>query len=241
MAQRHIAYKACHFALTMGIFCFLRLLSPLALCAQQSGSGDSVPSLLPEPSDNQQRIVQDARGHIFNLRLPYSVLDPRPQGAPSPFIIVDLETLPEFPIERSDAVVVGQLTGLQPFLSEDHKSIYTEFYTRVIEVVRSSTGLVPGDRFTILRHGGEVRVPDGRIVKVQISGDGGPISVGNQYLFFLQYRPQAQAYLVVKAWVISQGRLQASFPDDLARASRGRSENNGRPLAEALAILRANR
>src|SRR5262249_33272035 len=125
-----------------------------------------------------------------------------------------------------------------PFLSQDQRALYTEYTVNVLQSIKPLS-LAPNTAIAVLRRGGEARLSDGRVVKLQVGGEADQLLVGHQVLLFLTYQAQAQAYLILKMWHIQQGVLKASFPDDVARVSKGMSEYSGRTLAEVVTILRA--
>lgn len=152
-------------------------------------------------------------------------------------IYVSLKRMAELPLDQSDTVVVGEVTRVQPFLTHDGLSLYTECTLQVFETVKSASP-VTKESIALLRIGGAARLSDGRIVGPTVEGDGGFPIVGRQYLFFLKYRPEAQAYLQYKMWIVQYGRIRAVSPDDIARVKRRTSVYDGWDLGSVLASLK---
>ena len=144
----------------------------------------------------------------------------------------------ELPLDQSDTVIVGEVTHLQPFLTYDRRGLYTECTIRVLQTIKSVSPLT-NESIVLLRRGGAVRLPEGRLVRSIVNGDGGLPVVGREYLFFLNHRPEADAYLLEKMWIIQEELIKAVFPEDRGRVSKGESVYDGAYLVTVLASLKA--
>jgi hypothetical protein len=221
-------------------------LTCLSVMAQQSPKIDtSIPQLLPESTDVVGETVRAARAELFDIPGWPSLLDvPKvPPGAPPPpppaGTVVRLIPLPELPIDNSDVVVVGEVSNVQPFLTSSRSSLYTEYTIRVLDTVKSAAKVPVTDSLVVFRQGGVARLESGRVIEWPVSGRGDPLMLRQQYLFFLTYRGEAEAYLVDKFWHVKDGSIKAAYPDEKARASQFRSENDGRLLTEVVSLLKA--
>jgi len=196
------------------------------------------PFLLPPTQDAVIPAVRQARATKFNLRVPYSMIDPGPGGAPPPVRTVTWAVQPELPHEESDAIVVGTVEKIQPFLNSNGKGLYSEFTLMVTTIVKAMHFPIVsvGNPITILREGGVARLPTGRIVAHYVHGDNTPLN-GQQYLIFLKYDSTVEAFYYSKFWLIQEGVLKAAYPDDLGRARQGQSEVDAKPLSQVLARL----
>jgi len=202
-------------------------------------SSKQVPFFLSPAEDTVPQWVRDARNNAYNVRPGRpAMIDPEESGL-LPLTVVDFAPQPELPYAESDVVVVGNITHLQPFLSTDKKNIYTEYTLKVVEPVKNAVGVpaLPGDSLTLLRQGGVARFSDGRVVKHEIRNGVEPVP-NQQYLVFLRYRPQLDAFAYRKIWLIREGVMKAAYPDDLSREHSGKSEYSGKPLQEVLVTLR---
>jgi hypothetical protein len=166
------------------------------------------------------------------------MIDPEESGL-LPLSVVDFKYQPELPFAESDIVVVGNITNVQPFLTADRKDIYTEYTLKVAEPVKNVVGVsaLPGDSLTLLRKGGAARFSDGRVVKHEMHNDVTPVR-NQQYLVFLRHRPQLDAFVYRKIWLIREGVMKAAYPDDVSREHSGKSEYSGKPLQEVLVTLK---
>ena len=165
---------------------------------------------------------------------------PAPPPPPPPRTIVDRGFMPEMPVDESDAVVVAEVVDRQVYLSDDRHSTYTEYTVKVAETVKP-TSVRPGDMLAIIRRGGKVRLPEGRVVEWFVQGQGEPPVVGDRYLFFLDKitrSPGADAYWDLKLWRVVGDDIRAFDSQDIARVSPGESMYDGMPLLAVIAYLR---
>jgi hypothetical protein len=105
------------------------------------------------------------------------------------FSFIDWERgLSAFPIERSSAVVIGEVIEAEAHLSTDETKIYSESSVRVDEVLKNDQliFLSPQSRITVERLGGRVRFPSGKIVTAAVSNQDLP-RVGRRYVLFLTH------------------------------------------------------
>jgi hypothetical protein len=116
------------------------------------------------------------------------------------------------PTQISDAVVVGNVTDAKAYLSEDKTAVYSEFTVHVWDVLKNSQVLPfeVGTSVTVLRPGGGVRFPSGKVRRFLVAGRGLP-HTGGRYAFFLKYDDLAQAYYIVTAYELLGGKV---FPLD---------------------------
>lgn len=119
---------------------------------------------------------------------------------------------PALPTTISDAIVIGEVTEAQAALSEDRTSVYSEFKTRIEEVLKSGGGTpVTSDTFvTALRPGGGVRFPSGKVRRFGVEGRTLP-RVSRRYLLFLKFDNLAQAFYIVTGYELRGGKV---FPLD---------------------------
>ena len=94
-------------------------------------------------------------------------------------------TLPALPVDESDIVVVGTVGSGQAHLSENKRSIFSEFTFIVEEVLKSKTSAIgQGSVLTVDRLGGHVMYPNGQKVLYRLHGVNMP-QIGSRYLLFL--------------------------------------------------------
>jgi hypothetical protein len=124
---------------------------------------------------------------------------------------------PLFPIDESPLVVVGEITTVDTFLSNDKGGVYTEFTIRVDEVLKDNGGK---NRKKIVadREGGVVVYPNGARVMYQSSDRALPL-LGSKYLFFLMKDELSPNYEILtsyyfdgnRIWQMEQGRPFEEF------------------------------
>lgn len=123
---------------------------------------------------------------------------------------------PAIPAKRSDAIIIGEITGAKAYLSEDQVSIYSEFEVGNPEVLKNTTPeSISSEKTAIVsRDGGGVRFPSGKVIYRWIWDKPLP-EVGKKYLFFLEYFDQA-GFSIITAYELREGKV---FPLDGAKPS----------------------
>ena len=114
-------------------------------------------------------------------------IDELPEGIePLPITGVWWLGLSALPIDQSDVVILGVVTGREAHLSEDKTGIYSEFTVLVSEVLKDpAKTIISGTPISVNRPGGSVRFKSGKIQNYQIAHQGMP-EVNAQYLLFLR-------------------------------------------------------
>lgn len=133
---------------------------------------------------------------------------------------------PALPAGRSELIAVGDVIGVRAHLSNDKTNIYSEFTTRVTQVLKNDgpARLAAGDVIDLERQGGAVRYPNGRKYPYRISGQNMPRS-GRRYLFFVKAAGAEQGFRLLTAYELKEGKV---FPLDSAQqfdAFRGTEES----------------
>jgi hypothetical protein len=94
--------------------------------------------------------------------------------------------LSAIPVDKSDVVVLGYVSGRETHLSDDRTGIYSEFTVQVAEIFKDTTSTVlSGTPLTVNRLGGSVRFGSGKLQEYRIHGQDMP-QVGSQYVLFLR-------------------------------------------------------
>jgi hypothetical protein len=210
-------------------------------------TSEQIPQLLPESKDVASKDIRAKRAAIWDIRplSPREALDfpvsLQPGGlAPPPPPVgatVDLRRgLPELPLESSDVVVVGEVAGVQPFLTTSHTSLYTEYTIRVLETIKPKAPAMHS--VLIMQMGGKARLDDGRLIAYPVKGMGDPLLAGRQYLLFMSNIPSLDAFGVVSMWNVEDGVIKAALPMHKINAGRFPS-NDGKSLAVVVGFLRS--
>ena len=114
--------------------------------------------------------------------------------------------LSPLPIEQSDAVVLGIVSGSEAHLSDDNTGIYSEYSFVVSEILKdSSKTIIPG-QLTVNRLGGAVRFKSGKVQRYEIAGQGAP-QIGAQYVLFLRKTADGD-FLILTGYELSNGRVK---------------------------------
>src|SRR5687767_2462654 len=116
-----------------------------------------------DSTDAHQRARRNARGkrHDGSLR----VGEPHPESGAKGILDSWMQKVPALPTVISDAIIIGEISDAQAYLSPDKTGIYSEYTARVEQVVKqyakapiSVNGVVDSQR-----EGGRVRFPSGRV------------------------------------------------------------------------------
>jgi hypothetical protein len=217
----------------------------------------------PEPTDPAERALRAIRNRLQNShnlppiaaqgqnRDPASAkrsrFDTRPSG-PASGIFVDRAPFPpntrpedfQFPVAGSDAIFLGSVTRVQPYLSEDGTNLYTEFTISVEEPFKDSAGLSlkRNSVVTLFRIGGSIRLPSGKVVRTEVHGLGDPPAAGHRYVCFLNYDARGYWFRIDKLWELRNGVAAPLDPIDEGLAQAGRSQFAGMSEADFLAAVR---
>ncbi len=200
----------------------------------------------PAPTNVAEQQLRSARGALFDnlfggngtsaAAKPLEASDPR---MPPPSTTHHIMLVGELPAAFADTIVVGRISAVQAYQSNDHTAIYTET-TIQVEQVPSQQGnhALVGGSIVIDQVGGSIELPSGRVLTHLSEGLGDPLQSGERYAFFLTYLPSGQCYRPVKAWWLNGGRAQAVSAEDLARVANGSSQYQGIPESTFINILK---
>lgn len=121
--------------------------------------------------------------------------------------------LSALPVDRSDAVVLGEVIDAQAHLSNDKTGVYSEFTIRVDKVFKNDkiVSLISGSSVIAERSGGRVRFPSGHITLSNINGQGMP-RVGQHYALFLTHafplmKDQTEEFYLLTGYELKAGRI----------------------------------
>ena len=150
----------------------------------------------PEPVDALKRAQRRQKQKRKN-GLGLVSLNPEPNSGGGVFLPHNQFDFPALPVERSSAIVIGDVIQAEAHLSEDKTGVFSEFTIRLIDVLKAESSL-PGSEMIVERLGGYVRYPDGRQLLYRV-GTGGMPQVGARYLFFLKPSPELD-YSILTAY-----------------------------------------
>jgi hypothetical protein len=142
------------------------------------------------------------------------------QGSFPPYFV----RTPAIPVPESDAVIVGTVKSVQPYLSNDHTHLYTEFSIAVEQTIKDiSNRATQGEVIPIVVPGGKMRLQDGRVIEEKPFTNF-TIAVGSRYVFFLRYNNTGQNFAVAKSWELKNGAVIPTAHEDRMDAREGKSE-----------------
>jgi hypothetical protein len=174
----------------------------------------------PESADPEKRAKRRARGKRYEGQS--WVREPHPTAGDAGRIDSWMLEMPAFPTESSDAVVIGETTDAQAYLSNDKSGVYTEFTVRVDEILKNdaTAPLIVGETVAAQREGGRVRFPSGRVQRYRTHYQHLP-RAGRRYVLFLKRNDEGQAYYIRTGYELRAGHVH---PLDGVNMNKGASE-----------------
>ena len=174
----------------------------------------------PEPGDANEKARRNAKGKRFSGSL--MVGEPHPEAGARGFLDSWMQKLPALPVDASDAIVTGDVTSAQAYLTPDKTSVYTEYTVRVDEVLKQSSAapIVTGGFVEAQREGGRVRFPSGRVQSYIAHYQGVPV-VGRKYVLFLKHHEPSDTCFLLTGYEQRDGRV---YPLDGVDLSPGATE-----------------
>ena len=93
---------------------------------------------------------------------------------------------PELSVDSADTIIIGSVSKVQPYLSEDGTRVYTEFSVLPLEIFKNAKGLLlaTGSVITLYQMGGAVRLTSGAVVHLDVRGLPAPPAQNQRYVFF---------------------------------------------------------
>lgn len=159
----------------------------------------------PEPSDPTERAIRKARNSRYDKRN-YKPFDQLPINRKEIGTMGGdyFSVTPVLPASESDAIVKGEVVDAKGYVSNDKTGAYSEFTVRILEVLKTDNHL-SGDLIVAEREGATVQLPDGRTIRYVI-GDLGVPRVDGEYVFFLRYYADGQAYNILDLYELHDGQ-----------------------------------
>ncbi|MGD0841951.1 MAG: hypothetical protein ABSA32_12415 [Candidatus Acidiferrales bacterium] len=117
---------------------------------------------------------------------------------------------PLIPLKESTVAVAGEVSRIQPFLSEDRTHIYTEISVRIEEAFKSAPNFESSSGQTIVvdQIGGAVRMPSGQIVQDGTQIDFlGRTRVGGRYVLFASAIHQGKDLTLIRGYELRDGQV----------------------------------
>lgn len=96
--------------------------------------------------------------------------------------------------KESDRIARVVVQAATSHLSEDQRSIYTDYTLQVLDQFGSRTPPVAGETTIVRKPGGMVKVDDHEISSLE--GDFPPFEIGEEYILFLKFDSDIKRYIV---------------------------------------------
>jgi hypothetical protein len=167
-----------------------------------------------KPTEPKERAKRESKSKKYNSRTAPRITESTDQIYS--FAHWDVG-LPALPVARSAAVIIGEITDAQAYLSDDQTNIYSEFAVRIDEVLKSDRRIIlnPSSSVTVERAGGRVRFPSGKLAVSIINHQQMP-RVGRRYVLFLTHDflmggEYDQDFFILTGYELRDGRV---FPLD---------------------------
>jgi hypothetical protein len=162
-------------------------------------------------SDLKVHAKREAKGQKYNNRNAPRISE----SSDGIFTIGDWEVgLPALPVSKSSAVIIGDITDAQAYLSEDGTNIYSEFVVQVQQILKNDNQVPIGNSIAVERLGGRVRLPSGKIVTARTNHQDLP-RIGRRYVLFLTHDfssgVNAESLNILTGYEVRDGRV---FPLD---------------------------
>ena len=124
--------------------------------------------------------------------------------------------LSAFPVDQSDAIVIGEITNSHAYLSNDKSGVYSEFTIRIDETLKApnSAALTLGDIIVGERAGGGVKFSSGRITRYTLLGQGFP-RLKRRYVLFLKMNEAGQDFHILTGYQLRRGKVQPLDQKDI--------------------------
>jgi hypothetical protein len=115
---------------------------------------------------------------------------------------------PVIPVVESNLIIIGEITKVSSFLSNDKTGIYTEDTIRVEEILKadSSNKVKPKDFVIADREGGAVRYANGQIITYGSSTKGLP-KLKSRYVLFLTSPDNSPNYRILTVYELREGKV----------------------------------
>jgi len=161
-----------------------------------------------EPLDTHKRTLRQAKNRRYNSQRSDQVLTEQPPDV----VIGRIDETPgpsPLPFGESNAVILGTVVVAQPYLTEDKKSIYTEFTVRVEEAFKSD---IPAHMWTenlmvLDQEGGALRLTGGRILRYYVGGISRLPNLNGRYVLFVSLNHNNQDLTILTGYEVHNGKV----------------------------------
>lgn len=153
------------------------------------------------PNDPKRK----AKGKRYKMQ-PTPIEEMETGVKPLPIISPWARGLSALPVDRSDAIVKGEVTSAHAYLSEDGTGVYSEFTLKISEVFKGDDSISLGQEIVTERAGGAIRFPSGKVQRYSVDQQGMPRS-GAQYVLFLRRNAEDGDFYIVTGYELRLGHV----------------------------------
>ena len=109
-------------------------------------------------------------------------------------------TVPAIPVKESELIVIGKVLAAAAHLSNNKKTVYSEFTVQIDEILRDTTGNIKKEgSVTVDREGGFVEYKNG-LRRFHAIGALSMPQVGGKYILFLRNRDKGPNYEIINGY-----------------------------------------
>ncbi len=165
---------------------------------------------VPPSSNAEERAQREAKNRLYNRGgADLTTMDPDMSVHETSCGGVQ----PLLPTEYTPIIMLGTVVSLQPYLSEDKSSIYTEYALHVEKYLKKDTDTLPAvdERLIVDRTGGVLRLRDGHVIRYHSSGTGmaRPLHVGERLVLFLNRIHDGASLMLGRGFLLRDGKAYA--------------------------------
>lgn len=114
-------------------------------------------------------------------------------------------SLPAIPIKESELIVIGKVLDAYAHLSNNKKTVYSEFTIHIDEVLKDTNGNIKQDSsITVDREGGFVEYING-LKRLHFIGGWMTPQVGKKYILFLKNPEKSPNYAIINGYELKDG------------------------------------
>ncbi len=114
-------------------------------------------------------------------------------------------SVPAIPVKESELILIGKVLEAAAHLSNNKKTVYSEFTVQIDEILRDTTGNIKKEgSVTVDREGGFVEYKNGLRRLHRIAALSMP-QVGGKYILFLRNREKGPNYEIINGYELKDG------------------------------------
>jgi hypothetical protein len=117
-------------------------------------------------------------------------------------------SVPAIPIKESEIIVIGKVSKVSAHLSNNKKTVYSEFTVQIDEILGDTTGKIKKEgSITMDREGGFVEYKNG-LRRLHFIGGLPMPQVGGKYILFLRNGDKSPNYDIINGYELNDGGVR---------------------------------